>query len=954
MKNASFTMILLAGASALSLATAAAAQTGDAAQPAKAKDDATVIVVTGSRVIKSLNNSPTPITSVSTESLLTVQPGTIADGLNDLPVFSGSRNQYSNPGSNATGVQGGNGAANVLNLRNLGAYRTLVLYDGHRIPPTLFNSTVDVDLIPQELLQSVDVVTGGVSAVYGSDAVSGVVNFVPNRKFNGFVGHGSYGISQQGDNIQTDVGVAAGTRLFGGKGHIEGSAEYRKNDGILYRSDRSWDDLVAVTGSGKTATPYLLSSNVHLNNYTFGGLVTSKTGPLAGMQFTSNGVLGAFNHGTSTGAGSSTLEIGGDGAYQDSSMVSPSQGTQFYTRLDYDFTDALHGFVVAADNAKTNISYTGWNQLTNVTLSATNAFLPATYQTALANANQSSFTLSEILRDAPRIQNKSSTNQAYFTAGLEGRFGAYSWDTTWSHGTSTLKTQSYNTINYQNLAAALDAVKDGNGNIVCRASLTNPGVYAGCKPLNLFGSTAADPAALAYVTGTVGFLNHTNMDAFDASLRGAPFSTWAGPVNMALSGAWRKQTYDATAWGMPSDMANCTSLGYTSANCTQGKTTLWANSFPSSPTVSQTVQEVAIEFDAPLVADKPLFQSLNLNGAARYTSYSTSGKYTTWKLGLDWHLNDHWKVRATESSDIRAPTLYDLYQPVSVVNGNFTDTLTSHSVFVPSINEGNPNLKAELGKTETAGVVWKPSFVPGASLSLDGYHITISNAITTIQGFNAQIQSICYGSAGASPYCALIARPGGVTNSGADATAFYIEPFNIAKVETYGMDLEGDYGHTLFGRRFNTRLLLNYQPHIVYSQLGSHYDQGGAAWGSNGLIASPSVQFSGFFTYQLTDALRLDLLERYRNKMKNSGVSTQVWTNNQVAAYSTTNITATYSLGSRLGLSNTSAYFTVENLFDAHPPATGYYSGNSTAGASYEYSDNPVGRMFTIGFRVRN
>ncbi len=950
MKKATFTTFLLAGVSALSLATSVSAQTADTKASDKSKDDSTVIVVTGSRVIKSIANSPTPITSVATEQLLTVHPGTIADGLNDLPVFSGSRNQFSNAGSNATGVQGGNGAANVLNLRNLGAYRTLVLYDGHRIPPTLFNSTVDVDLIPQELLQSVDVVTGGVSAVYGSDAVSGVVNFVPNRKFNGFSGHASYGISQRGDNVTTDIGAAAGTKLFGDKGHIEGSVEFRKDDGILSRSERSWDNLVAVTGAGTTAAPYTLNSNVHLAAFTFGGLITS--GALSGQQFASNGVLSTFNKGTATG--SSCCQIGGDGAYQNASMVSPSQGLQLYMRFDYDFSDTLHGFFVAADNAKTNTSYSGWNQLTNVTLSATNAFLPTVYQTALATATQTSFKLSEILSDAPRIENKSTTNQQYFTGGLEGHLGDYSWDATYSHGRSKLETQAYNTINYQNLAAALDAVKDGNGNIVCRASITNPSVYAGCKPLNLFGPTAADPAALAYVTGTVGFNNYTTMDAVDASFRGSPFSTWAGPVSMALSGEWRKLSYNATAWGQPTDMANCTSLGYTSANCTQGTTTLWANSFPSSKTISQTVSEEALEFDAPLLKDLPFAQSLDLNGAARYTHYSTSGNYTTWKIGIDWHLNDQWKVRATESADIRAPTLYDLYQPVAVVTSNYTDTLTGHTLFVPSINQGNPNLTAELGKTTTAGVVWKPSFLPGASLSLDAYHITIKNAISTIQGFNASIQAICYSSNGTSPYCSLIARSGGAMNSAADATAFYIEPFNIAQVETYGLDLEADYAHTVFGRRFNMRLLTNWQPHIVYSQLGTHYDQGGVAWGQNGLIASPSVQLSGFITYQLTDALRLDLLERYRNQMENSGVSTQVWANPDVKAYATTNVTFTYDLGNRFGVRTSSAFFTVENLFDKHPPATGYYSGNTTAGASYEYSDNPIGRMFTVGIRVRN
>ena len=181
-----YRVILLAGAGALACSASAIAQTPATAQapataktadqPATSAEQLTEIVVTGSRVITSNNNSPTPIMGIGTDQLKTADPGPIADSINLLPVFSGSRGLTSNPGIGATGVQGGNGVADVLSLRNLGTYRTLVLFDGQRIPPTLFNGVVDVDMIPQELIQRVDVVTGGVSAVYGSDAISGVLN----------------------------------------------------------------------------------------------------------------------------------------------------------------------------------------------------------------------------------------------------------------------------------------------------------------------------------------------------------------------------------------------------------------------------------------------------------------------------------------------------------------------------------------------------------------------------------------------------------------------------------------------------------------------------------------------------------------------------------------------------------------------------------------------------------
>jgi hypothetical protein len=159
----------------------------------------TSVVVTGSRVIRNGDSSPSPVTVVSADDLMTAKPGaTLAEALNTMPVFAGSRGASSNP-TTAGSAAGGSGSANQLNLRNIGATRTLVLMDGKRVPPTLYNSAVDVDLIPQMFVQRVDIVTGGVSAVYGSDAMSGVVNYIIDRKFNGFKSDASYGKSTYGD-----------------------------------------------------------------------------------------------------------------------------------------------------------------------------------------------------------------------------------------------------------------------------------------------------------------------------------------------------------------------------------------------------------------------------------------------------------------------------------------------------------------------------------------------------------------------------------------------------------------------------------------------------------------------------------------------------------------------------------------------------------------------------------
>ncbi|AUN32644.1 TonB-dependent receptor plug domain-containing protein [Niveispirillum cyanobacteriorum] len=949
MKSTTFLRKLLLGASALCLSHPALAQiaSSNAGEAGKTSGDDTLvleeIVVTGSRVIRDGSASPTPLTTIDSSALFAAAPsGSISDALNNLPVFSGSRNSFSNPGSNATGVQGGNGNANVLNLRNLGAYRTLVLFDGHRVPPTLYNSAVDVDIIPQALIKRVDVVTGGVSAVYGSDAVSGVVNYVLNRNFNGFQANAEMGVSQEGDAKNRNVSAAFGFDI-GSNGHFEASVQRRENDGILNRAyDRDWNNLVALQGAGTAANPFVLNSDVRLRTFSFGGLITS-TGLYNGQHFETNGVLTTFDRGTSTG--SSCCQIGGDGAYQNSSMVSPSEGTQLFGRLDYDLTENVHFFAQASANLKENTGYTGWNQLTGLTISTANPFLSAEYRNAFAAAGRTTFTMNKIWQDAPRLEAVAKTDQYYYITGLEGDLGGFNWNASYSHGSSRLDTTVNNLPNAQRLSAALDAVVNpATGSIVCQASLTNA-FYAGCVPLNLFGPTSSSQQALDYVLGSVNFLTHTKMDAGDFAISGSLFDNWAGPVNVALSGEARRISFDAASTASPTDLANCAGLRY---NCT-ATTTLYPTTYPRSGKVTQSVKEAAIEVEVPLLADMAFVKALNLNGAARYTDYSTSGDYGTWKVGGVWEVDDALKFRGTVSRDIRAPTLYDLFQPTTIINGNFVDTKTNTAVFVPSINDGNKDLSAEVGRTHTIGAVYAPEFLPGATFTLDYYKTVVNDAITIVQGFNAAIQNACYGSNGTSPYCALIQR-----NAAGTVTAFYNKPQNIARVRTWGLDAEFGYSTEVFDRPLGLRVMANYQPHIYYEQPGiATIDQGGAGWGQNGLMPSPSVQLSAFLSYQATDEFKVDVFQRWRNAFKRSGVEGQVFADPHVSPYGTTNLTFTYDTGSAWKINSSSIYLSVTNVFDATPPLSGYYSGTTSAGQSFEFSDDPTGRAFLIGFRIR-
>src|SRR5258706_5596397 len=296
----------LGAAAALTLASMAGAQT-----PAgEEADTLTEVIVTGSRVISNGDNSPTPVTVVSAEGLLPIRPRTVVEGLLTLPVFAGGRSPQSNPGNSSQ-----NGSYRSLNLRNIGVTRTLVLFDGKRVMNTTPQGEVDADFVPSMLLQRADIVTGGASAVYGSDAVSGVVNFVTDRGYNGVKFQSHYGLSGRNDGPEFEFGGAGGMDLFGGRGHIEGSLELFNSPGIFPKTGREWERQGVTVNRLNSASPYHLVYDTRLTSTSFGGYILTGNpliNPYRDQTFYTNGVLTPFRHGTPVTGG---IESGGDGGY---------------------------------------------------------------------------------------------------------------------------------------------------------------------------------------------------------------------------------------------------------------------------------------------------------------------------------------------------------------------------------------------------------------------------------------------------------------------------------------------------------------------------------------------------------------------------------------------------------------------------------------------------------------
>jgi iron complex outermembrane recepter protein len=916
-----------------------------------AANDLEEIIVTGSRVIADGTHSPTPLTVVTSAQLLAITPSNLADGLNKLPQFSGSQSQASiqNASTNSTG--------NFLDLRNLGAQRTLVLFDGDRMPPTAANGTVDVNTFPQMLIQKVEVVTGGASAVYGSDAVAGVVNFILDKHFNGLEAVAQGGISSKSDDESYKVGLAAGTDLFDKKGHVEFSFEQFDSHGIPSNLSRPLGPTMWVnTGTGTTANPLVLTPNGRQNYITFGGVVNAGPPGLLGMNFNpTTGALQPFTHGTATGSGGA--ESGGDGGYSDQSgLVSSLKTKQAFGRFDYEFNDNIKGHIqFSVSDAKTYMPFYDFFTFGSTVLSG-NAYLPAAAQDVLTSSGADSFTIARFFNQVSGLQIQTDTTNWYVAAGLDGKItDNYSWHFNYSHSQSEQTVTNVNNINSAKFAAATDAVIDpASGGVVCHVSLTQyASLYPGCQPLAFTGPTS--PTASAYVHQNTQFSLFNNMDDVSADIKGTPFSDWAGPVTFDVSGEYRKESLENISDAQPTTMADCTGLR---VNC-DASTPQFVSNVVGSMYATENVGEAAFETEVPLLANVTLVKALDFNGAIRETHYSTSGNATTWKLGLTWKMTDEFQIRAARSKDIRAPTLVDLYSPAIAGFTGFNDIHTGVAGDLTNYSKGNPALTPEVAKTTTAGFVYRPSWLPRFNISVDYFDIKIENVITAVDGDLVQVQAQCEQSGGTSPYCSLYNRPFPFDNRTPAnfPSSISTESLNVANTVTHGVDLEANYNFdlaSLFSSAPGTlaiRILGTYQPELATQTIpGTPYVDAAGVAGQNILSTGISkIRMNADLAYSIGgfDAI---ISERWMSSVAHNAppIATTI---PGVPAYSYTDLTLRYKMD--VGKGDMQPFISIQNIFDKQPPL--YGNDPSVPGLFYPVPNNydVVGRYVTAGVRVK-
>ncbi len=950
--------VAIAGAIALASTSHAIAQSSDSEGGALLEE----VVVTGSRITRDGYTAPTPVTVATRDELVSITPGSLADGLNKLPQFqmssSPSRGLHNWPREDSHG--------NLLNLRALDPVRTLVLLDGMRMPPTNIPGTFDVNVLPSLLMDRVEVVTGGASAAYGADAVAGVVNFVLDKDYEGIKGEIMGGVSDQGDNENARAAIAGGFKFAGDKGHVLFSAETYQNDG-MNKDERDYNAkgwMYLNDGAG-----YRMVPDGRLNLATSYGYITGPAGfSLAGQQILEGGGIAPLNRGTPGGVFTS----GGDGFTIpfDTSAVAEQDNQNFFARVSYDFSDDLSGYIQGAFSTS-EIRYTSLSNSLNSpasTFLVDNPYLPAGLRDAMVAEGVDRVTIGEYAGDTVKPLTIEETEFFMIGGGLEGRFNDnWSWNLNFTYGESDKTSDQHGQYEWAKVYAAIDVVTGPNGNPVCYATLDpRPEVrslYADCKPLNVLGG---DPAALTpegydYASGTSSYNAVYKQAAYQALVSGSLFDMPAGPVDVVFGIEYRDSELNLTSNSDPALLDDFDANGNPSAerDAVYGPIGApWQRLMPASNRgswywlsnqgIAQTedqVMELMAEINVPIISGD---QQLDLSAAYRYTDYDISGDIDTWKVGLQYRPVSDLLFRGTVSRDIRAPSLYDLGRGDSFRIGFLDDPASGTSGNITQVEGASSSLVPEESDTYTLGFVWTPADT-NFSLAVDYYSIDIEGAIS--QGLNViEVVNRCHDSGGSAPECAQITRP----SANAFPTSVRIVSGNFAFLETSGIDIEANYGMELGAGNLSFHLSANFlskfetQANSVAPVLA--WD-GIASIGSSVSQGRPDVM--GFLNvrYELGDFAAI-LSQQYIAGMDidRVGIPTTFAPGEPTSTDDVWYTDLTLQNDFEMGGGNLQAFISVNNLWDEEPPIVPSTLPSSTPVTIIGVYDH-IGRTFTAGLR---
>ncbi len=930
------------------------------------------IVVTGSRIRRPDLESASPVAVVGSEQIQAQGIINTQDLLTKLP-------QVGIPGlsrTNSNFFTTGNGVA-TINLRNLGDSRTLVLVNGRRfVPGVAGTSIVDVNNIPADFVDRIEVLTGGASSVYGSDAIAGVVNYVLKTDMEGLVVRAQSGLTDEGDTGNYNASITGGTR-FGAdrQGSVIANFTYSKDEGLFSRKRAiSAEDCSAAGCGPQSYSSYAAQGRFQfLNPANADGFATNQGG------FASN--LFTFNPDNSVVTGfPSGYGFNRNAVRRISTPIERYLGS---LNAQYEFGPAATVFLEST-YAKTKSS----SQIEALALDSDldvgvgygidNPFIPTAIRQQIIARNSDGIAGNDVTSIAFRrrqneVFSRSNTNDREtfrVAAGVRGDIGAkWNYELTGVYGQLKDNTASQD-IDISRYAQALDAVTDASGTIVCRDPAARA---AGCAPINLFGYNTASAAASQYVQAAEARAVAIKNTQFvvTGNVSGALFALPYGDVKASVGGEYRREK-------STEDWDTLTNAGLNSGNQTPD-------------TIGKfNVKEVFGEVDVPLLNGLRFAESLSLQGAARYSDYSTIGTVFSWNAGAQYSPVRGLRFRGLYSVANRAPNIGELFSSASetfpsvqdpcngvtassggtygaacraipaiaaaVANGGTFSYALSDIQSINGFNGGNRALSEEKGKTLTLGVVIAPDQLRGFSLTVDYFDIRLDNAIGIVPRATSIQQCLI---TGGSQFCNNVIR-----NATGRIQTVNAQNINIAATKTRGIDATARYGRAL-GLVSDDRLDLSVQyTHTlrydtqsdpsapVYSGVGN-IEYGGvfrdkvnatATYGAGPF----SVNWTTTYLSPLTDTVRDEFVETVAAQ----DLSDEIAGHNEISSRFYHDIQLRARVGDRQGME---LFFGVNNLFDRKPPKledTVFYgttTGTTTAADIYD----PIGRRFYAGAQIR-
>lgn len=768
------------------------------------------IVVTGSRIARPDFEAPNPIVSFNAANIQQSGNTNLTNFLARVPALTGSRDSTQTSGGNGTYGTFGQTGLNELNLRNLGTNRTLVLVNGRRhVAGEANTAAVDINSIPTDLIERVDVLTGAVSAIYGADGVTGVVNFILKRDFEGVTGRVQYGISNYGDAGNRFASLAAGKNFGDGLGNVTLAYEYNADDAVA-NDDRPFlrfdQRKYIIPNDAYTGADPSVPQNILV-----GGIRYVSESPI-GAVFVgadANPSFDGLGRPYDPGTPAAYYQVGGVGTevagFYQGDLFPKNKRNAVNLLGHYDFSDA---FKLSVESKFVESRTSSLGQYTGTyyyPISLNNPFVPTSIRDAALARGDSDLFVSRDNLDYGRPGEADVRKTYRSVIDVSGRISDHAtWDAYYEYGQTRDAITKIGDRLTKQYTDAIDAILDpATGQIVCNPA-NNPG--SGCIPISLFGPGPATPQQLAYFRTNNVSNAKVEQQVASASISG-DFGRFlqlpGGSVKYAVGGEYRRESsrFDPNA-----DLINGRFFQYDE---------------PSVVSASRgkfDVKEAFAEVELPILKDRRFANVLSVGAAGRYSDYSTISKTSTWQFNVTYSPVSDVAFRGSYGKAVRAPNIGELFQPTLGASAFFTDPCTPNQInngtqyrqancaatlaavgavvspalqtgnFINGTSSGNQKLNPEVARSWTAGILLRPSFLSRFNASFDWYDINLKDAINTIDA--GTLATLCVDQPTApNQFCNQFTRAQGtgIINS------FVVGPLNVARFHTAGLDINTDY-----------------------------------------------------------------------------------------------------------------------------------------------------------------